>query len=143
MSMAGDISIGHHEPSTIAEALAQPDAEHWQEAMEQEMEGQRSKRTFHESESLPPGKTPVKTRFIFEIKRTVNGDIERFKARLVARGFSQQEGVDYFSTFSPVVGFDAIRVALATAANINRVIRIWEDTQHLDAIDTGKGCNMF
>ncbi|CAM9931548.1 unnamed protein product, partial [Choristocarpus tenellus] len=117
MSMAGDISIGHQETSTIAEALAGPDAEHWKEAMEQEMEGQRSKGTFHEGKSLPQGRRPVKTRFIFKIKRTANGDIERFKVRPVARGFSQQEGVDYFSIFSPVVGFDLIPVVLATAVN--------------------------
>ncbi|CAM9425457.1 unnamed protein product [Choristocarpus tenellus] len=89
--------------------------------MEQEMEGQRSKGTFHEGESLPQGRSPVKARFIFKIKRTINGDIERFKVRLVAWGFSQQEGVDYFSTFSRVVGFDVIRVVLATAAN-----KIWD-----------------
>ncbi|CAN0014305.1 unnamed protein product [Choristocarpus tenellus] len=129
MGMAGDISIGHQEQSTIAEALAEPDAEHWKKAMEQEMEGQRTKGTFHEGESLPPGRRPVKTRFIFKIKRTAHGDIERYKARLVARGFSQQEGVDYFSTFSPVVGFDVIRAVLATAANRNWIINSLDFTQ--------------
>ncbi|CAM9605844.1 unnamed protein product [Choristocarpus tenellus] len=127
--MAGDISIGHQEPSTVAEALAGPDAEHWKEAMEQEMEDQRSKGTFHEGESLPLGRRPVKTRFIFKIKRTAHGDIERFKARLVVQGFSQQVGVDYFSIFSPVVGFDVIRAVLATAANRNWVINSLDFTQ--------------
>ncbi|CAM9672987.1 unnamed protein product, partial [Choristocarpus tenellus] len=74
MGMAGDISIGHQEPSTIAEALAGPDAEHSKKAMEQEMEGQRTKGTFHEGESLPPVRRPVKTRFIFKIERTAYGD---------------------------------------------------------------------
>ncbi|CAM9813310.1 unnamed protein product, partial [Choristocarpus tenellus] len=106
-------------PSTIAEALAGPGAEQWKKAMEQEREGQRTKGTFHEGESLPPGRRHVKARFIFKIKRTAHRDIERYKARLVARGFSQQEGVDYFSTFSPVVGFDVIRAVLTTAANRN------------------------
>ncbi|CAM9822791.1 unnamed protein product [Choristocarpus tenellus] len=128
MGMAGDISIDHQEPSTIAEALAGPDAEHWKKAMEQEMEGQRTKATFHEGENLPPGR-PVKTRFIFKIKRTAHRDIERYKARLVARGFSQQEGVDYFSTFGPVVGFDVIRAVLATAANRNWIINSLDFTQ--------------
>ncbi|CAM9408667.1 unnamed protein product [Choristocarpus tenellus] len=97
--------------------------------MEQEMEGQRCKGTFYEGESLPLGRRPVKTRSIFKIKRTIYGDIERFKARLVARGFSQQEGVDYFSTFSPMVGFDLIRAVLATAANRNWVINPLDFTQ--------------
>ncbi|CAN0011403.1 unnamed protein product, partial [Choristocarpus tenellus] len=112
MGMTGNLSIGHQEPSTIAEALAGPDAEHWKKAMEQEMEGQQTKGTFREGESLLPGRRPVKTRFIFKIKRTAHGDIERYKARLVARDFSQQEGVDYFSTFNPAVGFDVIRAVL-------------------------------
>ncbi|CAM9959860.1 unnamed protein product [Choristocarpus tenellus] len=84
-------------PSTIAEALAGHVAEHWKKAMEQEKEGQQTKGTFREGESLPPGRRPVKTRFIFKIKRTAHGDIERYKASLVARDFSQQEGVDYFT----------------------------------------------
>ncbi|CAM9685456.1 unnamed protein product, partial [Choristocarpus tenellus] len=127
MGMAGDISIGHQEPSTIAEALVGPDAEHWKKAMEQEMEGQRTKGTFHEGERLPPGRRPVN--FTFKIKRTAHGDIERYKARLVARGFSQQEGVDYFSTFSPVVGFDVIRAVLATVANRNWIINSLDVTR--------------
>ncbi|CAM9914396.1 unnamed protein product, partial [Choristocarpus tenellus] len=73
--MAGDISVGHQEPSTMAEALAGSDAEQWKKAMEQEMEGQLTKGTFREGESLPPGRRPVKTRFIFKIKRTAHGDI--------------------------------------------------------------------
>ncbi|CAM9552154.1 unnamed protein product [Choristocarpus tenellus] len=129
MGMAGDISMGHQEPSTITEALAGSDAEHWKRAMEQEMDGQPTKGIFHEGESLPPGRRPVKTRFIFKIKRTANADIERFEARLVARDFSQQEGVDYFNTFSPVVGFDVIRAVLATAANRNWIINSLDFTQ--------------
>ncbi|CAM9449797.1 unnamed protein product, partial [Choristocarpus tenellus] len=57
------------------------------------------------------------------------GEIERYKARLVARGFSQQERVDYFRTFSPVVGFEAIQIVLATAANRNWIINSLDFTQ--------------
>ncbi|CAM9654752.1 unnamed protein product [Choristocarpus tenellus] len=56
----------------------------------------------------------------------------------MARGFSQQEGVDYFSTFSPVVGFDVIRAVLATAANRNWVINSLDFTQaYLNALVHG------
>ena len=56
---------------------------------------------------------PVKTRFVFKIKRAADGSIERYKSRVVAKGFSQRLGLDFFETFSPVGGFDTLRTVLA------------------------------
>ncbi|CAN0478141.1 unnamed protein product [Discosporangium mesarthrocarpum] len=58
----------------------------------------------------------MRTRFAYKIKRTADNKIERCKTRQVAKGFSQRPGIDFFETFSPVVGFDTIRTVLASEA---------------------------
>jgi len=65
---------------------------------------------------LPIGRKPVSCKWVFKIKQGTNGEVERYKARLVARGFTQTYGVDYNETFAPVTKFTSIRCILALAA---------------------------
>jgi hypothetical protein len=63
-----------------------------------------------------PGKTPITAKWIFKIKKNQNGDINKLKARVVARGFQQREGIDYHDILAPVVRWSTIRTILALAA---------------------------
>ena len=68
---------------------------------------------------LPPEKRSVSSKWVITIKYLSNGDIERYKARLVARGFTQTYGDDYMDTFALVAKLYTIRVILSLATNLD------------------------
>ena len=67
--------------------------------------------------SRPQGKSVVTSKWLFKIKHGANGSIEKCKARFVARGFSQKEGIDYDEIFAPVAQYTTIRFVIALAAS--------------------------
>ena len=64
----------------------------------------------------PEGKSVVNSKWIYKINHDADGNIEKYKTRFVARGFSQKEGRDYEETFSPVARYTSIISILALAA---------------------------
>jgi hypothetical protein len=66
----------------------------------------------------PKRKDVVSSKWIFKIRHVVDGSIEKYKARFVARGFSQNEGIDYEETFSHVARDTSIRTIIALAAKM-------------------------
>lgn len=103
------------EPSSYYEALKSTESKNWKVAMDEEFNSLKKNRTW-ELVKLPEDRKLVDNRWVFKVKEKPNGEIERFKARLVVRGFTQEYGIDYEETFSPVVKFTSVRSILAMAA---------------------------
>ena len=80
----------------------------WKEAINV---GMKSLHFNHVWDLVPPFKDKklVKSKWVFKCKCGENGTVERYKARLVAQGYSQRQGIDYNETFSPVVHFESIQ----------------------------------
>lgn len=64
---------------------------------------------------LPKGRKAIKSKWVFKIKKNHNGEISRCKARLVVKGCSQRQGIDYSETFAPVVRYTSLRFLFALA----------------------------
>ena len=92
------------------EALADPD---WQEAMKKEFESLEKNKVWELVRSR--GEKPIGSRWHFALKYGPNGEISRFKARFVAKGFSQVEGRDFHETYSPTAKMSTIRIVLSLA----------------------------
>ncbi|CAI7808759.1 unnamed protein product [Closterium sp. NIES-54] len=101
-------------PRSYAEAITGPYSSQWQAAMDAEMASWKSTSTYVD-EVPPPGANIVDGMWIFRVKRPP-GSPPALKARYVARGFSQRQGVDYFYTFSPTPKMTTLRVLLHVAA---------------------------
>ncbi|CAI7932278.1 unnamed protein product, partial [Closterium sp. NIES-54] len=111
----GDPDAPHIQtPRSYAEAIEGPYSSQWQAAMDAEMASWKSTGTYVD-EVPPPGANIVSGMWIFRVKRPT-GSPPVFKARYMARGFSQRQGVDYFHTFSPTPKMTTLRVLLHVAA---------------------------
>ncbi|GJU30249.1 retrotransposon protein, putative, ty1-copia subclass, partial [Tanacetum coccineum] len=105
-----------HEPLTYQEAVACEDSSKWKAAMKEEMDSLRKNKTWELVDHLA-GQKLVSCKWLFKIKEGIEGvQKPRYKARLVARGFTQRACIDYNEVFSPVVRHTSIRVILALTA---------------------------
>lgn len=103
------------DPRSLEEARRRPEWPRWEEAMKEELEALEAHGTWR-LEKPPLGANVVSCRWVFHAKKDASGNVYRYRARLVARGFSQVPGVDFFDTYAPVAKTASIRTALAFAA---------------------------
>ncbi|XP_015160200.1 uncharacterized mitochondrial protein AtMg00820-like [Solanum tuberosum] len=100
------------DPTSYVEPVKDP---HWVAAMKSEIQALQDNHTWSLVE-LPAGKKPIGCKWVFKVKYTSSGAVERYKAQLVATGYSQQEGLDYTETFSPVAKMVTVRFLLGLPA---------------------------
>lgn len=87
----------------------------WQDAMVEEYSS-IMKNDVWEIVPRLEGKSLVGSRWVYKVKHGADGSVEKYKARFVAKGFSQIEDIDYDETFAPVARYSSIRTILALAA---------------------------
>ena len=110
---------------TLNQAMACIHRERWLEAMLDELHFLSEHGVFELCE-LPAGCRPLPAKWVLKIKRGAQGEIERFKARYVAKGFDQVYGVDFFETWAPLGRYATLRALLSICV-------VWDlETKHID-----------
>eukprot|EP00253_Pinus_taeda_P010014 PITA_10014 len=108
------LSISDDDPKTVKEAVDSEDGKLWKEAMVDEMT------SLHKNEAwdlveLSAGRKPIDNKWVFKKKINTEGKLEKYKAWLVAKGYSQVPGIDFGDIFSLVANVASIRLLLSIA----------------------------
>ena len=106
------------EPQSLAETKQGHDWPFWEKAIFEELKTLEEAGTW-ELIYLPAGANLVGSKWVFQVKKDASRNVVCFKACLVAQGFLQEPGVDYFDTFAPVVKLASIQTVLAMAAKLD------------------------
>jgi hypothetical protein len=97
----------------VQDVLADPK---WIKAMNEEMEALQKIATW-ELAPLPEGKRIIGCKWVFPVKLKADDSIDRYKARLVTKGYTQKFGLDYQENFAPIAKINIIRILISIAAN--------------------------
>ena len=103
------------EPTSYKEAMETVNAPHWRDAAVSEFDSLAVNKTWT-LVPRPLHRKVLQCRWVFARKRDSRGQVVRYKARLVIKGFQQKQGLDYTEIFSPVVRMEVLRLLLAIAA---------------------------
>lgn len=114
-SKIAEVLFSACEPLTLQDALEAEDSSEWARAINEELHSLKENETWS-LVNRPVGRNVISNRWIFKKKYAANGEIDRYKARLVVRGFSQKEGIDYNEVFAPVVKYVTVRTILSIVA---------------------------
>jgi hypothetical protein len=100
------------EPKSYKQASSIP---HWQTTMTNEIQALEKNQTW-DLVILPQNKTGIGCKWVYRVKFKADGSVERYKVRLVAKGYTQQKGLEFFDTYSLVAKMTTVRVLLTIAA---------------------------
>jgi hypothetical protein len=100
-------SITDDDPRTVREAVDSEDGNIWKRSMDEEMESLDKNEAWDQVEFLT-GRNPIGNKWVFKKKLNEEGKVEKFKARLVEKGYSQVEGIDFGEIFSHVTKLTSI-----------------------------------
>jgi len=115
-SNAAQSKLPVNDKPSLEEALSSSEAPKWRQAMLEELH-RINENGVWELNPAPPNRHVLGTRWVLAIKRDAQGNVERYKARLVVQGFGQQFGFDYDETYSPVIQIDNVRLLFAIGAH--------------------------
>jgi len=116
MASAPNVDVTDDDPKSLMEAMNRSDWPEWKEAMDEEL-ALMAKYNVWDEVDQPEDTNIVGCRWVFRIKRDSSGKILKYRARLVAQGFTQLYGVDFHETFAPVARLSSIRTIIALAAS--------------------------
>jgi Reverse transcriptase (RNA-dependent DNA polymerase) len=108
--------VESEDPYCYNDAINSKDSAKWQIAMDSEMNSLADNKTWVLVDR-PTKQKSIKSGWVYKIKWNPDGSVDKYKARLVVKGFAQKAGIDYTQTFSPVARSGTIRSIIAVAAN--------------------------
>ena len=114
--MALAVYMVEADPNTYKSAMESDEACEWQEAIDSECVSLEKDEVLTFVHEIPEAKKAIPTKLILQRKLNPVGQTVRYKARLVAQGFRQVEGLDFTDTFTPVASLSSVRVVLSIAA---------------------------
>ena len=122
------------EPQNFSDIDNLKDKHEWHKAVQEELKNMENLKVYEVIKKLPPKSNLITTRWIFKYKKDALGNIYKRKARLVARGFTQQQGIDYNETFAPTLKQDSLRIITAIAVQMDfKIIQIDVKAAYLNA----------
>ncbi|GJV41866.1 copia protein [Tanacetum coccineum] len=127
-SVASDIMSGDDdpEPKSVIDCQSRPDWDKWKDAMHAELNSLNKRKVSWPIVTTPRDVKLVGYRWIFVRKRNEKNEVTRYKARLVAQGFSQRLGIDYEETYSLVMDAITFRYLISLAVFKNLEMRLME-----------------
>jgi hypothetical protein len=107
------------DPVSWDAAMNGPNADEWVAGLNEELAAFQENDVYDVVVPIPDGVKPIKSKVVPKVKTDEKGQIVRYKVRIVARGDTQKEGIDYKEVFAPTANLESVRIICALAAKYN------------------------